>query len=126
MEVTGSVNDVRVKSSLAPYGGSLLARMQLRITDRQNGPPASPGTDAGTGDFELGFVMPCVGVANPTDGSTCSVNTSVDAIVPGAVTEGARAIWELGQIRVQDGGADGNPSTGSDNTIFLRQGLFVP
>jgi hypothetical protein len=124
--VDASVTDVRVKPSLAPYGGSLLARLQLRITDRQNGLPASSGTESGTGDAELLFPLPCTGVANPADGSTCSVNTSADAVAPGAVKEGARAIWELGQIRVQDGGADGNPNTGGDNGVFLRQGVFVP
>jgi hypothetical protein len=41
------------------------------------------------------------------------------------VSEGKRAIWELGQIEVFDGGSDGLTSTG-DNTVFARQGVFVP
>jgi hypothetical protein len=45
--------------------------------------------------------------------------------VPGAIRSGDRAIWELGPIEVYDGGADGDPNTGS-NTLFARQGLFTP
>ena len=58
-------------------------------------------------------------------GSTCAVSTSLEAIVPGAVKEGKRAVWQMGQIQVYDGGADGNPATGP-NTLFARQGVFVP
>ena len=36
-----------------------------------------------------------------------------------------RAIWQLGQIDVLDGGPDGVAST-NDNTVFARQGVFVP
>jgi hypothetical protein len=53
------------------------------------------------------------------------VTTTADATVPGAVVEGKRAIWELGQIEVLDGGADGIASTGP-NTVFARQGVFTP
>jgi hypothetical protein len=42
------------------------------------------------------------------------------------VTGGGRAIWELGQVQVLDGGADGLASTPGDNTVFERQGVFVP
>jgi hypothetical protein len=46
--------------------------------------------------------------------------------VPGAVVEGGRSIWELGQVQVFDGGADGLASTAGDNTLFEREGIFVP
>jgi hypothetical protein len=45
--------------------------------------------------------------------------------VPGAVREGDRAVWELGTVEVYDGGSDGVGST-SDNTLFARQGVFIP
>jgi hypothetical protein len=45
--------------------------------------------------------------------------------VPGAVTAGKRAIWQLGQIQVYDGGPDGLAST-QPNTLFEDEGLFVP
>jgi hypothetical protein len=58
-------------------------------------------------------------------GSTCSISTSFDAVTPGAVPEGKRVIWQVDQIRVNDGGADGLIST-TPNTLFAIQGVFVP
>src|SRR4051794_13947522 len=60
------------------------------------------------------------------DGSTCSMATTADSLVPGTIEEGNRSIWEIGQIEVEDGGPDGLASTGGDNTPFARQELFVP
>ena len=48
-----------------------------------------------------------------------------DAILPGSISEGARAIWQLEAVRVYDGGADGQAATGP-NTLFEQQGIFVP
>jgi hypothetical protein len=46
--------------------------------------------------------------------------------VPNSVTTGQRAIWELGQVQVYDGGSDGLAATTGDNTLFETEGLFVP
>jgi hypothetical protein len=35
-------------------------------------------------------------------------------------------VWELGQVRVDDGGPDGNADTPIGNTPFMVQGIFVP
>jgi hypothetical protein len=67
----------------------------------------------------------CAPTADTTVGSTCTVDTTFEAFVPGAVKEGQRAILELGAVRVEDGGADGDHGT-TPNTLFLTQGLFVP
>jgi hypothetical protein len=56
----------------------------------------------------------------------CSVSTTANAVVPGALSGGKRTIWEVGQLEVQDGGADGVASTTDDNTPFAREGFFVP
>ena len=70
--------------------------------------------------------MPCTATGDTTVGSTCSVNTTADAVlVPGAVKEGRRSIWQLGQVQVFDGGSDGVVST-NPNTLFAVQGVFVP
>jgi hypothetical protein len=45
--------------------------------------------------------------------------------VPGAITAGKRSVWELGQVQVFDGGADGDVTT-ADNSVFAVQGVFVP
>jgi hypothetical protein len=53
------------------------------------------------------------------------VVTTFDALVPGAELEGKRSVWGVGQVTLYDGGSDGVAST-DDNTVFARQGLFVP
>jgi hypothetical protein len=42
------------------------------------------------------------------------------------IKEGRRAIWQLGQVEVYDGGADGDADTAAGNTPFLDEGVFVP
>lgn len=59
-------------------------------------------------------------------GSTCSASTSADAVVPGITPEFKRAVWQLGQVEIYDGGEDGDGDTTGDNTLFATQGLFVP
>ena len=66
------------------------------------------------------------GTADVNIGSTCGVTTTADALVPGTIQEGERAVWGLGQVVVTDGGADGLASTGAGNALFARQGIFVP
>ena len=58
-------------------------------------------------------------------GATCAVTTTFDAVTPGAVPEGKRAIWELDALEVTDGGTDGLAAT-APNALFARQGIFVP
>jgi hypothetical protein len=58
-------------------------------------------------------------------GSTCSIDTTADAVLPGVVKELRRAVWQMGPVQVFDGGADGVVST-NPNTLFLTQGVFVP
>jgi hypothetical protein len=43
-----------------------------------------------------------------------------------SVVSGKRAIWEIGQVRVLDGGQDGMVSTTSGDTVFVREGILVP
>jgi len=54
-------------------------------------------------------------LGGPT-GSRCLGGTSANALAPGTTTGGARAIWEIGQVRVTD----------EAGGLFLTQGLFVP
>jgi hypothetical protein len=122
-----SITDVRNKTGLADYTGGLRAKTALQITDRNNTPypgGPGPGTVAPT-TFE--FSVPCaITPADATVGSTCATSTTANAVLPGQVLERQRAIWELGRVEVHDGGTDGNPSTGGDNTLFATQGVFVP
>jgi plastocyanin len=117
-----SITDVRKKSDLSDYAGELQAKLPLRITDKTNGPSL---TESATGDTSFAFAIPCAGTIATTIGSTCSVTTTANAVAPGAVVDGARAIWEIRDVQVFDGGADGVAST-ADNTLFADQSVFVP
>ena len=77
-------------------------------------------------DLSFPFVVTCSATRGHRHrGIYCSANTTADAVVPGAIKEGARAIWQLGEVEVRDGGADGQAAT-APNTLFAKQGIFVP
>jgi hypothetical protein len=69
--------------------------------------------------------VPCTSTAALTVGSTCTLATTLNAVSPGLVLDGRRAIWQFGQIEVLDGGADGEAST-TPNSRFMVQGILVP
>jgi hypothetical protein len=114
---------VRVRSTLDDYTGQLQSAVTLRITDRLNG--ASLTEIGTTADTPFNATIPCTATASTTVGSTCSLNTTADAVIPGMVPEVKRTIWQMGDVRIFDGGPDGQAST-QDNSLFLRQGIFVP
>jgi TolB protein len=138
-----SITDVRCRAAGAAcpggagsdFTGRLLAMPSaLRITDRLNTPPGPVG-GPGTGEARLEVPFGCTATADPAVGSTCTLSTTVDSVVPGAVREGKRAVWEVGQIHVRDPGPNGTgyespacpPTCGDgDETLFLREGVFVP
>jgi hypothetical protein len=110
----------------------LLGAVTIRMTDRLNGPgQTSPATVI---DFPLNWGLQC-------SAGACNSTTSADAVTPGLVRESKRAIWQLSQVEFLDGGPDGElmsapppasgtcpPACGGNDgeTVFLRQGLFVP
>jgi hypothetical protein len=75
-------------------------------------------------DLPFSFAVPCTATDGP-EGATCEVDTRANSVVPGSVRDFDRANWELGQVVVEDGGADGRAST-PGNTVFARQGVFIP
>jgi outer membrane protein assembly factor BamB len=111
--LSASITDVRRKSDLADHAGDLEAMLALRITDRRNGP--AEDEPATVSDTSFSFPVPCAVTDDSRSGSRCSTATTAEAIVPGVAHEGARAVWELGQVTIKDG-----------ETPFLRQGVFVP
>jgi hypothetical protein len=114
------------------YTGKLLATAALRITDKSNG--ASQSEDGTVADTTLELPVTCATTASITIGAHCAVNTTVDALIPGAVRESSRAVWQLGQVAVKDPGPNGTgfgagcPSTcgDGDEQTFMRQGVFAP
>ncbi len=123
VRLRAQLSDVRWKSDLSDYGGQLQLRGAIRITDRFNGPL---GNESATGfDTELPALVQCSATSDPSTGGNCSLTTTLNAIAPGVITEGKRAIWQIGQVRVYDGGASGYAGA-SGATLFETQGLFVP
>jgi hypothetical protein len=115
------VADVRRQEDLGDYTGELRATFSLRITDRaESGLPTESVTLQNT---TFPVTVPCHSTADPGVGGTCALATTLDAVVPGAVLEGRRSIWQVGDVRVLDGGADGLAAT-APNALFARQGLF--
>jgi hypothetical protein len=111
------------------YSGDLRARMSMRLTDRYNLPAPGGDSPATMSDTPLEFnVYDCTPTpSDPSVGSTCSLTTTTAALL--GWTEGRRAIMELGQVEVLDGGPNGDVSQGAPSSgmsPFLRQGVFVP
>ena len=119
-----SATDIRRKSNLADYTGEIRLQMTLRITDKLNVPS---NTNGGTiQDTGFAIVAGCVGTTDTTVGSTCQFATTLDTLVPGMVKEGARTVMHLEDLRVYDGGADGDGDTTADNALFAWEGVFTP
>jgi Tol biopolymer transport system component len=131
VRVAASLTDVRCGASgqrcaggaLSDYEGDLQVSAGIRVTDRLNGHTLDrPAT---MDRFEFPVTLPCEATSDPAVGGTCSVATSFNAVLPGVVVQGKRAIWQLGQVEVRDGGADGLAES-DDYTVFAVQGIFVP
>jgi hypothetical protein len=118
-----SMTDVRrTTAGLPDYTGQLQLETSIRVTDRNNG----PSEVATVQDTPFKVTVPCAATGDTTVGSTCSVNTTADAVVgAGTIQEGKRTIWALGQVRLNDGGTDGVAST-APNSPFMVQGVMVP
>jgi TolB protein len=123
--IDAHVNDV-LNKDLSDYSGSLAAALPIRLTDKDNAPSPVGAGAATTKVIPFTFAIPCTPDPDPLVGSDCSISTSADTVVPGAIGESLRAIWQIGQVRVFDGGADSDGSTAADNTVFAVPGVFVP
>jgi Tol biopolymer transport system component len=127
--IAASLPDIRCRTAIAPcasgtlsdYTGRLRARVVMRMTDKLN----ALGHAITTQDIPLTAAIPCAATPSSAAGSNCTTATSLDALVPGTVPEGKRSNWQLDQVTIYDGGADGDPATGV-NTIFAVPGIFVP
>jgi hypothetical protein len=123
VQIAMNLTDVRKQSDLSDYTGELRAVLGLRITDRLNGD--FQHTPATASDTSFGFNVSCAATGG-SQGADCNVATTADAVTSGIVREGKRAVWELDQTRIYDGGADGDADTTGDNTLFEVQGAFAP
>jgi hypothetical protein len=111
----------------------------IRVTDQYNCDPsltppdpnacpasASTSTRPATMvDFLFPVPVDCITTASATVGSTCGANTTANALVPGSVLTGKKAIIEMGEVELLDSGPDGARSN-SDDERFAVQGIFIP
>jgi hypothetical protein len=134
--VTPSISDVRCKpatdasvcsganaASGPDYSGDLQSNMMIRISDHDNGPNRDEAATVVDIPFPVNFS--CVNTADTSIGGFCSIRVPPPGCPPACPRTGTRAVVELAQIEVFDGGADGLVGT-AGNTVFLRQGLFIP
>ena len=132
--VRAAITDVRCSLGASPcgpanasggndYAGRLEGELPVRLTDRLNGPGAD---EAGTLEaWPITFELPCSSSGSTAQGSQCATATTLNALIPNAVRDGKRAVIALDQVRVLDGGPDGQPDT-EPNSVFAVQGIFVP
>jgi hypothetical protein len=137
VNITADSTDIRCKAGVTAcgsantadgpdYTGQLQGNATIRITDHYNAVAPGGGTDAAT-VVDIPFPVPatCAATADASIGARCSTNTSANATVPGSVLDAKRAIVEIGQITITDGGPDGQNGT-TPNTLFGVQGIFIP
>jgi hypothetical protein len=124
VQITSQMHDIRRKSDLGDYAGNISFVLGLRITDRNNGAGLNQG--ATVSDTPLTIPATYCSPTSGSSGSMCETLTTLDAVMPGLVVEAKRGVWQIGQVRVYDSGADGDGDTTGDNTLFLTQGLFAP
>ena len=123
-DVQINVNDTDIQTTAgADYTSNLGAIARIRFTDTNNCSPtpcSGPYTQPGTGtDLDFGPIpVACApqGSASTPPGSTCSVATTANTFMPGAVVAGKEAVVQVFRIRINDG----------LGTLFQQQGIFIP
>src|SRR5947207_11284051 len=77
---------------------------RLRITDKANGYGGLPATAT---EYDFKVPIDCSSTADPSIGSTCSVNTTASALVPLLFVERQQTVVQAFRVRVDDAGANG-------------------
>ena len=135
--ITPTIGDVRCKGATTScgnandvggrdYTGGLEGHAIARVTDHFNAAGPGGGTDPATVvDMPFPISISCASTADTSIGSLCKAST---ATCLGCFPrwEGHRAVAEITQIKVYDGGPDGVVGTADGNSLFAVQGLFVP
>jgi Tol biopolymer transport system component len=127
--VSVSLTDIEYIVDGSDYFPNLKLLVRLRITDKGNcSPPGCgapfyrPGTSS---DINLAVPFGCATNADPAIGSTCSINTTADAVTPGFIVESRQTVIDAFRVRVNDAGVNGLPGD-SDDKEFAQQGSFIP
>jgi hypothetical protein len=130
-----SITDVRCKPGVAAsvcnspnvadgpdYTGEVQISGTARVTDHYNGPNLTDPATVQDIPFEATFY--CRSTSDTSTGGICDVPPP-RCLGCFPTPDGNRQVIEFSQVEVRDGGADGSMGT-ADNTIFMRQGVFIP
>jgi VCBS repeat protein/FG-GAP repeat protein len=94
-----------------------------------NACPAAAATSTREGtlvDIQFPVPVDCLPDAEAgITGSNCGVNTTANALVPGSVIAGKKAVVEIGEVQLLDSGPDGTRAN-PDDQRFATQGIFIP
>jgi hypothetical protein len=106
-----------------PSGPDGTLTTRLRFTDRANGPS---GTSAGTAtDLDFSVPFNCTSTSDPSLGSQCTLDSSADAVNPGAIKENQATVLQVFRLRLNDSGPNGVRGD-SDDRLFATEGVYVP
>ena len=133
----GTISDVRCLAGTAAsvctssnsaegpdYSGRLQANATIRVSDHYNGPGLNEAATVQDIPFPINFV--CANTPDTSIGGLCTVDDQGPVVCPECgVQEGVRTVVGITQFEVFDGGADGDINT-AGNTVFMRQGIFIP
>jgi hypothetical protein len=103
-------------------GADVTAVTRLRFTDKANGYGGLPATAT---EYDFKVPIDCSSTPDPSVGSTCSVNTTANVLVPGLIQEHRQTVIQAFRVRIDNSGANGVRGD-SDDRIFATQGVFVP
>jgi hypothetical protein len=135
---SGTISDVRCLPGTAAnvcntansadgpdYSGRLQSNATIRVSDHYNGPSLTEAATLQDIPFPINFV--CSNTPDTAVGGTCNVDNQGPVVCPECgVKEGVRTVVGITQFEVFDGGADGDINTASGDTVFMRQGIFIP
>jgi hypothetical protein len=136
VSLVGTLTDVRQGSATgADYdpvavGNDTTTLAKIRISDHFNtttGQPCAATTScpATVSDLDFTVPVPCTATASTSIGSTCSVSTTADAVVPAVVKENKNAVVQTFRVRARDAGANGTPGDTDDRDAAM-QGIYIP
>jgi hypothetical protein len=125
---SAKVNDVRLGSQAGadyapnPSGPDATLIARFRLSDMYNGGALT--TAATVVDYELPVPVECTPTAGP-EGSNCAVESTANALMPGAMGEQRSATIQLFRVRLNDSGANAVRGDGDDRN-FAMQGIYIP
>lgn len=121
--ITSYVGDVR-SSTGSDYTGGVTLAMKLRFTDTYNGPSLADPATVSDVEIRAGGTCAVQGAPSPP-GSSCNINTNLDALAAGTIREGKNTVMQTFRVRMNDAGPDG-VSGNADDRIFATQGIYIP